>query len=102
MTSLSPLRKIPMLPRTSHRMFGLLLLGSIAACDRSPLGQQVDSPVADGSTIAYNSARSSPSRPAIWTMKSTGGTARVLIPDAYDAAWMPDGRHIAFVSPRVQ
>lgn len=53
-----------------------------------------------GSTIVFNSGKFSTTRQSILSMSSTGGAAKVLISDAYDGAWSPDGARIAFVSTR--
>jgi Tol biopolymer transport system component len=54
----------------------------------------------DGRTVVFNTFKGTAGTPAILTMSSTGSAATVLIPDAYQAAWSPDGSKIAFVSTR--
>lgn len=52
---------------------------------------------ADGSNISFT-RRAPKSAPAVWTMSQEGFGARLLVPNAYDAAWSPNGGRIAFVS----
>jgi len=55
----------------------------------------------DGRSILFNREYlDAIGRPAIWTISPSGGGARVLIANGYDATWSPDGARIAFVSRR--
>lgn len=51
----------------------------------------------DGNSVAFTKGMYWDTGSAIWVMSASGGGARLLIPDAYDAAWSPDGVRIAFV-----
>ena len=52
----------------------------------------------DGS-IAFTVNRWTSGLVAVWLLDQRGGV-RLLIPDAYDAAWSSDGARLAFVSTR--
>ena len=54
----------------------------------------------DGNSIVFNSGRHLPSGQSIMIMelKNPGSGVKVLIRNAYDASWSPDGRRLAFVS----
>ncbi len=56
----------------------------------------------DGSIIAFNTFKGSSGESAIWIVPAKGGGAKLLIPDAYYAAWSPDGARLAFVSRRAE
>ena len=49
----------------------------------------------DGRTITFNTYPRRPS--SIMTMPSSGGSAKVLIQDGFNASWSPDGKRIVFV-----
>jgi TolB protein len=55
----------------------------------------------DGERIAFNTFALAPDGSHILVMPSTGGSAQILIEDAFAAAWSPDGRSLAFVSNRL-
>lgn len=75
-------------PRTVHANFPAVAYG--AKPDWST----------DGGAIAFTAHRHSPDARAIWVVPANGGAVQVLVPDAYDAMWSPDGARIAFVSTR--
>jgi Tol biopolymer transport system component len=56
----------------------------------------------DGRWISFNTFRFSSSIPQVLVAPSTGGNSEVLIRDAYNAVWSPDGARIVFVSNRVE
>jgi Tol biopolymer transport system component len=49
----------------------------------------------DGSTIVFTFYE--PAAPALYIRAQNGGGVRLLISDAYQGAWSPDGARIAFV-----
>lgn len=53
----------------------------------------------DGRTIAFIVSNGRDAR-AIWTMSRAGGGVKLLIADAFDAAWSPNGARLAFASTR--
>jgi TolB protein len=55
-----------------------------------------------GRSIAFNTFRGSSGESAIWIVPAIGGGAKLLVPDAYYAAWSQDGARLAFVSRRVE
>ena len=57
----------------------------------------------DGRLISFNTfPHSSSAAPNVFILSATGGQPRLLIRDAYNAVWSPDGTRILFVSERVE
>lgn len=68
-----------------------------------PVGSAASGPAwaPDGRRLAYTSFQPLPARtpPAIFTIKVDGSERRLLIENAFDAAWSPDGSSLAFRRP---
>jgi Tol biopolymer transport system component len=54
----------------------------------------------DGKTVAFNHGRFTVGVSSIWTVSGDWRSAKLLIANAYDGVWSPDGKRIAYVSTR--
>jgi Tol biopolymer transport system component len=55
----------------------------------------------DGGTILFTAEQFSQHGPALWTVPTAGGPARVLVGAGADGVWSPDGGRLAFVGRTV-
>lgn len=56
----------------------------------------------DGGSIAFTIAWFPLLASDVWIVKAAGGGGRVLIADAFDVTWSPDGSRLAFASTRIR
>lgn len=51
----------------------------------------------DGTTILFTGNRHGAAAPSVWSLRVSDRSVNVLLPDASDAVWSPDGHRVAFV-----